>query len=55
MSEDELTYMGRPVTEMSKDELIEALKKAVNLYNEQLEINIEDATILKRFKRWGLK
>jgi hypothetical protein len=42
----EATYMGKPVSSMSKEELIEALKNVSYLYKSTLEQHSKDLDLL---------
>ena len=50
MGEQEATYGRKLLTEMTREELIEAVKLLGNLYNEQLETSIHNLQFLRELR-----
>ena len=50
---EDLFYKGKPVDDMTKEELREAIKCTASLYSDSLERHLKELEVLRRFRKEG--
>ena len=50
---EDLLYKGKPIDDMTKEELKEALKCTASLYSDSLDRHLKELEMLRHFRKEG--